>query len=157
MSIIAARIDYRLLHGIVATQWSPTYEPQRIMIIDDKTANDPILKEGMKMGRPAGVAISIITEETALNNFKAGKYEGQRVFIVTEKPDVLLKLAESGETMGEIVIGLTRDLSEGLQVTKRAAVNDEDLETYKKIIDKDIPVYCQYVPADKKITLESCL
>lgn len=157
MSIVAARIDYRLLHGIVATQWSPAYAPQRIMIIDDKTANDPLLKDSMKMGRPAGVAISIITEETALNNFKAKKYDGQKVFIVTEKPDILLKLLETGEPIGEVVIGLTRDLSQGIQVTKRASVSQEERPVYEAIMGRQVPVYCQYVPADKKITLENCL
>ena len=46
MSIILGRIDYRLLHGIVATMWAPQSGAQRVMVIDDKTANDPsILKE----------------------------------------------------------------------------------------------------------------
>lgn len=157
MSVIAARVDYRLLHGIVATQWSPNYAPQRIMIIDDKTAGDPILKEGMKMGRPAGVAISIISEETALNNFKAGKYNGQRVFILTEKPDVLLKIAELGEEMGEVIIGLTREVNSGLQLSNRAAIQDSEMDAYKGLLEKNIPVYCQYIPADKKIPLKNFL
>ena len=38
MSIIAARIDNRLLHGIVATQWVPEFRPQRLMVIDDIVA-----------------------------------------------------------------------------------------------------------------------
>ena len=157
MSIAAARIDYRLLHGIVATQWSPVYAPQRIMIIDDKTASDSLLKDSMKMGRPARVAISIITKEAALNNFKAKKYDGQKVLILTEKPDVLLELVEMGEDIGEIVIGLTRDLSNGIQVTKRASVSQEERPVYEELLKKQVPVYCQYVPADKKVTLESCL
>ena len=33
MSIIAARIDNRLLHGIVATQWVPEFRPQRLMAV----------------------------------------------------------------------------------------------------------------------------
>ena len=45
MSITLGRIDYRLLHGIVATMWAPQSGAQRIMIIDDKVANDPIIKE----------------------------------------------------------------------------------------------------------------
>jgi hypothetical protein len=58
MSIVAARIDNSLLHGIVATQWTPQYRPQyrpqRVMVIDDEYANDPTKKAGMKMAKPAG-------------------------------------------------------------------------------------------------------
>ena len=74
MGIVLARIDNRLLHGIVATQWAGRSGAQRIMIIDDTVANNELTKASMKLARPTGMAISIITEETALNNFKAGKY-----------------------------------------------------------------------------------
>ena len=87
--IVHTRIDNRLLHGIVATQWAPKSGCTRVMIIDDATANDSILKESMKLGRPAGNAISIITVDSAIANFKANKYEGQKVFIVVKEVDTL--------------------------------------------------------------------
>ena len=39
------------------------------MVIDDKTANTPALKEAMKIGKPSGVSLSIINRETAYTNF----------------------------------------------------------------------------------------
>ena len=60
MSIVLGRIDYRLLHGIVATMWAPQSGAQRVMVIDDKVANDPVIKESMRLGKPAGMACSII-------------------------------------------------------------------------------------------------
>ena len=36
MSITLGRIDFRLLHGIVATMWAPQSGAQRVMVIDDK-------------------------------------------------------------------------------------------------------------------------
>ena len=65
MGIVLARIDNRLLHGIVATQWAGRSGAQRIMIIDDTVANNELTKASM-LARPTGMAISIITEETAL-------------------------------------------------------------------------------------------
>ena len=94
MSITLGRIDYRLLHGIVATMWAPQSGAQRVMVIDDKVANDPIIKESMRLGKPAGMACSIITLETAIKNFKAGKYDNHKVFVVTENPETFLKLQE---------------------------------------------------------------
>lgn len=57
MSIISARIDFRLLHGIVATQWAPMSGAQRVMVIDDRVANDPVIKESMRLGKPAGLSL----------------------------------------------------------------------------------------------------
>jgi mannose/fructose/N-acetylgalactosamine-specific phosphotransferase system component IIB len=49
MGITLARIDNRLLHGIVATQWAGRSGAQRIMIIDDGVANNELTKASMKL------------------------------------------------------------------------------------------------------------
>ncbi len=152
MSIVGARLDYRLLHGIVATQWTPTYTPHRIMIVDDKTANDHMLKDSMRLGKPAGVACSIISEETALTNFKAHKYDGQRVFLVTEDPNFVKKLMDLGEDIGELILGLSRSLSERRKISARYAVREEDEEVLAEILDRGVPIYSQYTPAEKRET-----
>lgn len=150
MSIVAARLDYRLLHGIVATQWTPMYNPMRIMIVDTKTANDQLLKDSMRLGKPAGVACSIISEETALNNFKAHKYDGQTIFLVTEDPKFILKLMDMGEKIGELVLGISRTLAEGRKISPRYAVLEKDESVLAEILDKGVPIYAQYTPRDKK-------
>ena len=81
MSVVMARIDNRLLHGIIVTQWAPVSGATRVMVIDDKVAGDEVLKSTMRMARPAGMAVSIISEQTALKNFAAGKYDREKVFV----------------------------------------------------------------------------
>lgn len=99
MSIIAARIDNRLLHGIVATQWVPEFRPQRLMVIDDIVANDPTKKAAMRMAKPSGVALSIINKETALTNYQAGKYDDHTVFIVARDPQTILDVIQTGQVV----------------------------------------------------------
>ena len=155
MSIVLGRIDYRLLHGIVATMWAPQSGAQRVMVIDDKTANDPIIKESMRLGKPAGMACSIITEETAINNFKAGKYS-HKVFIVCENPEVFLHLQEAGQEIPRIVVGITRNnKTEGTPVSSRASILDSQKETYKKLIENGTKVDVQFTTTDKAEPLTS--
>ena len=118
MGIVLARIDNRLLHGIVATQWAGRSGAQRIMIIDDTVANNELTKASMKLARPTGMAISIITEETALNNFKAGKYNDHTVFVLVKKPETLVKLSEIGVKIPELVIGGTVKPAEGEEAVR---------------------------------------
>ena len=118
MGIVLARIDNRLLHGIVATQWAGRSGAQRIMIIDDTVANNELTKASMKLARPTGMAISIITEETALNNFKAGKYNDHTVFVLVKRPETLVKLSEIGVKIPELVIGGTVKPAEGEEAVK---------------------------------------
>lgn len=157
MSIILGRIDYRLVHGIVATMWAPQSGAQRVMVIDDRTANDPIIKESMRLGKPACMACSIITEETALTNFKAGKYDDQKVFIVCEDPNVFLKLQEAGQKIPRIVVGITRDRETGTKVSSRAAIKDEEKAVYKKLIDNGTEVDVQFTTTDKAVKLTQAM
>lgn len=154
MSIVLGRVDYRLLHGIVATMWAPQSGAQRVMVIDDHTANDPIIKESMRLGKPAGMACSIITEETAINNFKAGKYDDHKVFVVCENPGVFLRLQEeAGQKIPRVVIGITRDRDSGTKVSSRASVKDEEKPIYKKLIENGTDVDVQFTTTDKAVAL----
>lgn len=157
MSIVLGRIDYRLLHGIVATMWAPQSGAQRVMVIDDHTANDPIIKESMRLGKPAGMACSIITEETALTNFKAGKYDDHKVFIVCEDPNVFLKLQEAGQSIPRVVVGITRDRETGTKVSSRAAIKDEEKAVYKQLIANGTEVDVQFTTTDKAVKLTQAM
>ena len=136
--------------------WAPQSGAQRVMVIDDKVANDPIIKESMRLGKPAGMACSIITLETAIKNFKAGKYDNHKVFVVTENPETFLKLQEeAGQKIPRIVLGSTRNNKEGTVVSSRASGLDDQKEVYKKIIENGTKVDVQFTTTDKAEPLES--
>ena len=160
MGIVLARIDNRLLHGIVATQWAGRSGAQRIMIIDDTVANNELTKASMKLARPTGMAISIITEETALNNFKAGKYNDHTVFVLVKKPETLVKLSDIGVKIPELVIGGTVKPAEGeeaVKLSQRAYAKPDDIEAYKKLKASGTKLYAQYVPADAEVSIDEFL
>jgi len=147
MGISLARLDNRLLHGIVASQWTPRSGANRVMVIDDKTANTPALKEAMKIGKPSGVSLSIINRETAYTNFKNGKYNGQKVFVICNNPQIILDLIEDGNEIETLILG-------GTEVSKRAYVKKSDEPVFKKIMEKGTKIFVQYVPNDKPEPLE---
>ena len=146
MGIVLARIDNRLLHGIVATQWAGRSGAQRIMIIDDTVANNELTKASMKLARPTGMAISIITEET--------------VFVLVKKPETLVKLSEIGVKIPELVIGGTVKPAEGeeaVKLSQRAYAKPDDIEAYKKLKAAGTKLYAQYVPADAEVSIDEFL
>ena len=120
MSVVMARIDNRLLHGIIVTQWAPVSGATRVMVVDDKVAGDEVLKSTMRMARPAGMAVSIISEETALKNFAAGKYDREKVFVIAKEPETILHLAESGVEFPSLIVGGSLVKEDGVQLTQRA-------------------------------------
>lgn len=157
MAIVGARIDNRLLHGVVATSWAPDSNATRVMVIDDAVASDPQKKQAMKLGRPSGMAVSIITKQTALDHFKAHKYDRQRVFIVSQTPDVFLDLINQGEQIDQIVLGGTLTFENAIKVTKRAYIKPEQVDIYKKLLSKGVHIVSQYVPQDDAVDVAKVL
>lgn len=153
MAIISARVDNRLLHGIVASQWAPFIGAQRVMVIDNHIADSPTLKSGMQMGKPAGTALSIINEETAYKNFAAGKYNGQTVFVIVQEPEILLHLSKQGEEVPAVIVGGTvspDEKTEAVQVSRRAWVTKEQEAVYRELAAAGTRLTVQYIPKDKE-------
>ena len=75
MTIIANRIDGRLIHGQVANLWTTTLNISRIMVVDDEIAENTIEKSGLKLATPAGVKLSVLPVAKAAENILAGKYD----------------------------------------------------------------------------------
>ncbi|MCD7808891.1 MAG: PTS sugar transporter subunit IIB [Erysipelotrichaceae bacterium] len=153
MSIVSARLDNRLLHGIVAAQWTPRTGANRVMVIDDKVANTPMLKNAMKLGKPAGCALSIINKETAYTNFKKGKYNPERVFVICDDPQIMLDLIQMGQKIDKLTVGGSKtpeDGEEATQVSKRAFVKKSDEDIFRQIAATGCKITVQYVPTDKE-------
>lgn len=156
MSIIAGRIDYRLLHGIVQGYWCPTYAAQRTMIIDDVTANDEVRKAAMKLSKPSGQALSIINHETAFTNFKAGKYDNHTVFVIARDPQTFLDLVEMDQKLPVLTLGLTElppEGTPGVQAGRRAFIREEEIPIYQKLVAAGVNVEVRYMTTDKPVPI----
>lgn len=157
MEIKLARIDNRLLHGIVASQWAPSVGAMRVMIIDDEVAGDKLKKNGMKLAKPAGSALSIISLETALINYKNGKYTGQTVFLIVKKPQIILELINAGVKVPKLNIGATAEKNNEIKLSGQATVTQEEMKVYREIYDRGTAIEIQYIPADTIVQFKNFL
>lgn len=161
MHIALVRIDNRLLHGVVATQWAPKTRAQRVMVIDDETAANEMAKTSMKLARPAGMAISIIALETAIANFNANKYEGQTIFIIAKRVETIQALLDAtGIKIDELDVGATaqrEQTSDLIVVDNRVTIDPSEAAAYRDLIGRGVNVYAQYLVADKPKPLTALL
>ena len=146
--VVLARIDQRLIHGLVVNQWAPALQVKRFMVVDDVLCNNDDIKASMRMAKPAGTGISVISTETAITNFKAGKYDGQRVLILVKEPETLIKLMEGGVEIPKVDLGIMFNEDGREAFTKFIALNDKERADLQTIKDKGVPVVIQYVPTD---------
>ena len=146
--VVLARIDQRLIHGLVVNQWAPALQVKRFMVVDDVLCNNDDIKASMRMAKPAGTGVSVISTETAITNFKAGKYDGQRVLILVKEPETLIKLMEGGVEIPKVDLGIMFNEDGREAVKKFIALNDKERADLQTIKDKGVPIVIQYVPTD---------
>ena len=146
--VVLARIDQRLIHGLVVNQWAPALQVKRFMVVDDVLCNNDDIKASMRMAKPAGTGVSVISTETAITNFKAGKYDGQRVLVLVKEPETLIKLMEGGVEIPKVDLGIMFNEDGREAVTKFIALNDKERADLQTIKDKGVQVVIQYVPTD---------
>ena len=155
MGLVLARIDQRLIHGIVVTQWTGATKAKRLMVVDDEVSQDEVQKSAMRMSKPAGTGMSIIDTATAITNFNAGKYEGHNVLLLVREPATLLKLAEGGIAIPKVNIGIMFDGPDKITVKKMVAVNAQEVADLKALEAQGIPVTFHFVPSETEVSLDT--
>lgn len=153
MGVCAIRIDERLIHGQVATLWQGAWNCHRIMVIDSKSANDPILKSVLKIACPNGVRLSVLEAEKAAANLLSGKYGKERITIVTKTPQCILALIDQGyELESDVTVGNMSNGANKKRVSKNICVTEQDVEDFRRLDSLGYKLYSQMVPSEAPTT-----
>ena len=132
-NILLTRIDNRLIHGQVATQWSSYLGANLLLVANDKVAGDSMRQGLMDMAAPAGAQTRYFTIEKTINIIGKAA-DRQLIFIICENPQDVLKLVEGGVPIKKVNIG-NMHMAEGKrQVAGVVAVDDADVAANEMIM-----------------------
>ena len=151
MRVLNIRVDDRLVHGVVATNWVPRLGVDRVVVIDAESANSQMLKSVLRMATPKNVKLSVINGEKALENFNDNRYADEKIMIVVKTLLPIIELLEGGYKFDKITIGNLGNQEKNastVALTKYVSVNDETRMLIKKIADFDVKVKAQLIPED---------
>ena len=151
--LIHLRIDDRLIHGQVTVAWSKHVGAQRIMVANDEVANDEIQKSLLPLAAPPGVEVTISSIEEANRYLEDNK----KTFLLVKNPHDALRLIETGVEIKEINLG-NMGYSEGKKTIKKSlSLSKKDISHLISLKDKNIKVYFQMLPQDRRIALDDLI
>ena len=153
--IVNFRLDERLIHGQVATYWARTLQADRIIVADDDVLKDAIGVEALKAAVPSGVHLSILSVDNAAKRLNEGRYSGQRVFLIVNKPKTISRMIDAGLKVKEVNIGNMGEKEGRKQIKKSVYCTPEEIAEIESIEKKGVQVYAQMVPNDEKKTFKS--
>ncbi|WP_100065853.1 PTS N-acetylgalactosamine transporter subunit IIB [Miniphocaeibacter massiliensis] len=146
-NIVLTRIDNRLIHGQVATQWTNSIGANLLLVANDKVADDKMRQGLMDMAAPTGVATRYFTIQKTIDIIHKAA-DRQKIFIICETPQDVLKLVEGGVPIKKVNIG-NMHMAEGKrQVAGVVAVDDDDVEAFKKLKEKGIELEIRKIPSE---------
>ncbi len=152
-NILLTRIDNRLIHGQVATQWNNYVGSNLILVANDKVAADKMRQGLMDMAAPNGVDTRYFTLEKTINVIHKAA-DRQKIFIICETPQDVLTLVEGGVPIKKVNIG-NMHMSEGKrQVVGVVSVEDADVEAFRKLRELGVELEIQKVPGEPKENIE---
>ncbi|MBC6370033.1 PTS sugar transporter subunit IIB [Lactobacillus melliventris] len=152
--IIHVRIDDRMIHGQVATQWSGRLNATRIMVINDSIVNDDMRKTVVRLAAPANVSTSILGRQKALSNIKSGKYKGQRVLLICVSPMDVNYLIDNGLPIKSVNVGNLAQRDGTERIRPSVNVTPEEKEAFKKLIGRGVEVTVIPTPQSPTVYLK---
>ncbi len=144
--ILLTRIDNRLIHGQVATQWNGTVGSNLILVANDDVASNQMRQGLMDMAAPAGVQTRYFSLQKTIDVIHKAN-DKQLIFLICETPQDVLTLVEGGVPITKVNIGNMHMADGKRQVATSVAVDDDDVETFKKLQEKGVELFIQRVPS----------
>lgn len=144
-NIVLTRIDNRLIHGQVATQWSGAIGINLLLVANDDVASNPMRQGLMDMAAPAYATTRYWTIEKTISTIHKAS-DAQKIFIIADNPQDVLKLVEGGVPIKRLNVG-NMHMSDGKkQVATSVAVDDADIEAFTKLRDLGVEIFIQRTP-----------
>lgn len=155
--IIHARVDERLIHGQVATVWTNTTGANRIAVVNDIAVKDELQIAALKMAKPPGIKLSILSLARATEHLSSDKYEDDKVFVITKTIRDMKKLIDAGVPISKFNVG-NISASEGSKAIKRSvSLTEKDIADINELLSKGIEITAQMVPSESDASIATFL
>lgn len=157
IKIVLARVDSRLLHGQVATAWTKSVNPSRIIVVSDAVAKDDLRKKLIEQAAPPGVKANVIPVEKMIEVSKDPRFGNTKALLLFENPEDVLRVVEGGVDIQEVNVGSMAHSVGKVVVSKVLSMGTEDVETFEELKSRGIKFDVRKLPNDSRDNMDEIL
>ncbi|SER90277.1 PTS sugar transporter subunit IIB [Lachnobacterium bovis] len=154
---VLARIDTRLLHGQVATAWTKSVQPNRIIAVSDNVAHDSLRKQMIEQAAPPGVKAHVVPIDKMIQVDKDTRFGNTKALLLFETPQDALRAIKGGVSIKKINLGSMAHTPGKVVVSKAVAMDQKDIETIEELIKLGVEFDVRKVPGDAPTSIEGML
>lgn len=151
MSVVLFRCDDRLIHGQCIVRIINDGKINKIILVDDYTASNPIMVNIYKMSVPPTTEIELVSVKDAPSVIDAVKTD-EKVLVLMKSPCVGLELQKTCNNIPkELNIGPMSNRLETKKLTFYSYLLEEEINSCKELEKMGVRVFFRQVPGEKEI------
>ncbi|MHB8089980.1 MAG: PTS sugar transporter subunit IIB [Anaerolineaceae bacterium] len=104
-NLALVRIDGRLIHGQVVTQWIRAAAVDRIIIVDNQIIADPFMKQIFMMAAPPGIKLELMTTKTAAQEWEKDQFNQGVVMVLFKNVQIMYEAYSLGFKFPRLQLG----------------------------------------------------
>ena len=149
---VLLRIDDRLLHGQVARNWMKQVGADVTVVANDLVSEDEKQQHLMDLVTPMGSKSYFFGLSEASSKIK--ELEEEDALVLVETPADALKLIEDGVEIDSVNVGNIHQTSGKEKVNESIFVDQNDIDTFKKIEANGKKLDFRTLPNDQAINFD---
>lgn len=146
-----ARIDFRLMHGQVVTNWIKQVSADSILIVDDELAADKFLAQVFLMAAPPGIKVAIRSIEKAAFAFQNDVFKNKKLLILFKSVDTAHKAVMLGFPIQELQVGGLGSGTNKTMISNELSLDQTEVAKLTEVSAKGISISLQVTPKDPLI------
>lgn len=153
MAITLVRVDDRVIHGQVLTQWTRINPCDGILVVNDYLAKNKELGQVYKNAAPSNIKVFIFTFEKALLKIDEAKRSKKNYFLITKSPIELSKLVQNGVDFGkELIYGPSSFRPDTTSIGPNQSLTKEEMDACEVLHNSGINITFKLTPDKKGFT-----
>ena len=147
------RIDSRLIHGQVCTQWLYRMNSKKVYIVDDEGASNSFLSSIYKMACPVGVELETISTQETGNRWQQDQLgELEPIFVLFKNMPMAYKAYKAGFRYETLQIGGIGGGVGRKNIVGPISFDDDDAKMLDEMVQDGLEAYFQPVPDNQKVS-----
>lgn len=145
-NLALVRIDQRLIHGQVVTNWIKRTSANKIVILDNEITADPFMKKVFMMAGPPGCKLDIYDTTEGAEVWKKDQFGSGTIMLLFRNIPAAWQSYQAGFEFPELQVGSAGGAPGRINVFGPITLNEEEAGMLKKMEDNGCKIHFAATP-----------
>lgn len=150
------RLDFRLIHGQVVTQWIKVSGANRVVIANDDLAADDFMGDIYRMAAPAGIKVDIMSVADACAAWKESQLGEGKVLLLLKTAEDAVRARAEGLDFDDLQVGGLGG-GAGSVTACGIAFKESDVAALRSLASSGVNVHVHVIPTAADTPLEQAV